>query len=130
MVALIEPGEPNVVHPYWAPFVVVGEGVAGIGTLPSRAPLATSVPTGSVDPAPAPIHMPTQPAILEPPTPTRDRASSSGGSQIRSQGTYGGVGGDGSSTNAPLGRNSHHHPKLLDEVLNGPGVALLKTYDR
>jgi CHAT domain-containing protein len=63
MLELITQGRPP---GYWAPFVVVGEGAAATGTLPSRVPVATSAPTGSVKPAPAIVPAPTKPAVVEP----------------------------------------------------------------
>ena len=67
MLDLIAEGKPP---GYWAPFVVVGEGAVGTGTPPSRAFVAASVPTGSVNPAPAAIPMQANPAVVEPLTPT------------------------------------------------------------
>jgi hypothetical protein len=72
MLDVIAEGKPP---DYWAPFVVVGEGAAGIGTLPSRASVSASVPTGSVNPAPALIPTPTKPAVLEPAIPTQKKTS-------------------------------------------------------
>jgi CHAT domain-containing protein len=71
MVALIDEGVPHQAHPaFWAPFVVVGEGAVGIGTEPSLAPVAASVQTGSVNPAPAVVPTLTKPAVFVPTTPT------------------------------------------------------------
>jgi len=49
---------------------VVGEGAVGIGTEPSLAPVAASVQTGSVNPAPAVVPTLTKPAVFVPTTPT------------------------------------------------------------
>jgi CHAT domain-containing protein/tetratricopeptide (TPR) repeat protein len=64
MVALIEQGEPREAHPtFWAPFVVVGEGAAGVAAMPSS-PVVKAVATSAV---PAASPKTTQPAV-QPPT--------------------------------------------------------------
>jgi hypothetical protein len=71
MVALIEQGEPDEAHPaYWAPFVVVGEGAAGIAATPTSAPVAASAPMPAAEPASAVVPTPSKPATVEPPTTT------------------------------------------------------------
>jgi hypothetical protein len=67
MKELIEKGNLAEAHPsQWAPFVVVGEGAAGIVTAPSRAPVKVPLPTTA--PAIAPMTM--NPVAVEPSTPT------------------------------------------------------------
>jgi CHAT domain-containing protein len=67
MVALIEQGEPHEAHPaYWAPFVVVGEGAAGIT---AAAPVTTSTLPVVAEPATTAVPKPTQPVAVEPGTP-------------------------------------------------------------
>jgi CHAT domain-containing protein len=71
MVELIEQGSLQEAHPaYWAPFVVVGEGAAGIAAKPSSAPVAASAPMPAAEPASAVVPTPTKPATVEPPTTT------------------------------------------------------------
>jgi CHAT domain-containing protein len=67
MVALIEQGEPYEAHPaYWGPFVVVGEGAAGVAATPSSSPVTASAPTAK--PALAAVPTPTRRATVEPST--------------------------------------------------------------
>jgi len=71
MVELIDQDSLQEAHPaYWAPFVVVGEGAAGIAAKPSSAPVAASVPMPTAEPASAVVPTPTKPATIEPPTTT------------------------------------------------------------
>jgi CHAT domain-containing protein/Tfp pilus assembly protein PilF len=66
MVSLIEQGEPYEAHPaYWAPFVVVGEGAAGVAAPPGSSPVPASAPTAAAKPALAVALKPTQPASVE-----------------------------------------------------------------
>jgi hypothetical protein len=67
MVALIEKGAPGESHPsYWAPFVVVGEGAAGIDRMPGATPVAAT----AAEPASAVVSVPNNPMTAEPPIPT------------------------------------------------------------
>src|SRR5262249_15149189 len=75
MVALIEQGEPYEAHPaYWAPFVVVGEGAAGVA---ASSPEPASAPTVAAKPASA-VAPTQQPATVETSNPAATKKKTTG----------------------------------------------------